>query len=150
MNLANKMEIKYYENLIKYIKKTNSKINYDFINDILSRYSSLNKTNVTETEVSPTVSESLNKSVVLGDDSSHYRKPWSRLNNIHKIIKLKEWVNNLEISSNDKDKLKEELVGLIKVKILTKKEKVKYDEVNGKVISINDLIYKDGSYSYPL
>ena len=40
------------------------------------------------------------------------------------------------------------MVTLVKTKILTKKEKVKYDEVNGKIISLTNLQYKNGKYYY--
>jgi len=51
-------------------------------------------------------------------------------------------------SEKDKIKLKDELVSLIKDKVLTKKEKIKYDEVNGKIISLPNLQYKNGKYFY--
>ena len=51
-------------------------------------------------------------------------------------------------SEKDRVKLKDELVVLIKEKILTKKENVKYDEVNGKIISLPNLQYKNGKYFY--
>ena len=79
-----------------------------------------------------------------------YNKSWSKLNAIHKIIKIKEFVNNIKIDNiNDKEKLKDELVDLVKSKILTKKDKITYDEENGKIISIKNLQYKDGKYFYP-
>ena len=147
--IIDKMDIKYYENIIKYLNKTSSKINYNFIYDILKRYEKIEKQESnTETETSPLIQ---NKSIILGTDDSHFKKSWSKLNNIHKIIKIKEWVNNLSIDDIiEKEKLKEELVNLVKMRILTKKEKVIYDEKEGKIKSIVDLIYKDNHYYYPI
>ena len=51
-------------------------------------------------------------------------------------------------SEKDKIKLKDKLVELIKEKKLTKKENVIYDEINGKIISLPNLQYKDGNYFY--
>jgi len=62
---------------------------------------------------------------------------------------MKEFINNLkEISTQDKEMLKEQLCQLIKDKVLSKKEKVNYDMVNGKIISLLDLQYKDNKYIY--
>ena len=79
-----------------------------------------------------------------------YKKPWVKLNPVHKILKIKEFVNNLKITSEkDRILLRDELIDLVKLKILTKKEKVNYDEVNGKIISLSDLQYKNEKYFYP-
>ena len=78
-----------------------------------------------------------------------YKKPWNKLNPIHKVLKIKEFINNLtNISDDEKDKLKEELIQLVKTKVLYKKEKVNYDENNGKIISLINLQYKNNKYIY--
>ena len=41
---------------------------------------------------------------------------------------------------------KKKLVGLIKKKILSKKNKVNYDDGKGRIISIPDLVYQNGKY----
>ena len=46
----------------------------------------------------------------------------------------------------EKEKLKNDLAILVKNRYLTKKDKVKYDEVKGKVIAIPVLSYKNGKY----
>jgi len=69
-----------------------------------------------------------------------YLKPWIKINTIHKIIKLKEFLNNLENFNNEG--LKQELIDLIK----SKKLKVNYDSTKGTIISINDLIYENNNY----
>ena len=83
------------------------------------------------------------------NDDDLYKKSWSKLNSIHKILKIKEFVNNLKINSEDeRTNLKDELTSLIKSKVLTNKDKIKYDEVNGKIISLVNLQYKNGKYFY--
>ena len=49
-----------------------------------------------------------------------------QLNNIHKIIKIKEYINNLPINISEKDILKTKLVSLVKTKKITKKSSVVY------------------------
>ena len=80
-------------------------------------------------------------------DDYLYQKTWIKLTPIHKIIKIKEFVNMLLINDeNEKQLLKDKLVNMIKNKTLTKKEAVMYDSVKGKIISIVDLQYKNGKY----
>ena len=60
-----------------------------------------------------------------------YLKPWSKLTQIHKVIKIKEFVNGLDISNqNDKEILKDKLIIQIKEKT---KNKINYDETKGKM-----------------
>ena len=70
-------------------------------------------------------------------DNSLYKKPWNKLNPIHKNLKLKEFVNNLQINENEKKVLNDKFSELIKSKVLTKKENITYDEINGKILEIN-------------
>ena len=93
-------------------------------------------------------SENENHKQIFSDEEL-YKKPWVKLNSIHKILKIKEFVNGLKIESEkDRVELRDQLVDLVKMKILSKKEKVKYDEVNGKIISLTNLQYKNGKYYY--
>lgn len=157
--LSNKMQIKYYSNLIKYSKKSNSK--YDFF---LKKYKDLTELDETLTEsesiklsskeentkdenVSGNNSlESQEVEIVYSDDYL-YKRPWTKLSNIHKIIKLKEFISKLLIDNQDeKDSLKKEIVKLVRCKVLTKKDKVKYDSVKGRVIAIPMLTYKNKKY----
>ena len=52
-------------------------------------------------------------------------------------------------SEKDRVQLRDELIDLVKLKILTKKDKVDYDEINGKIKSLCDLQYKNDKYYYP-
>ena len=146
--LSNKLEIKYYNNLIKYCKKTNTE--YSAFSKKLKDIQNINDT-LTETEsvLSNAEKDSNNtetKEVVYSDDYL-YKKPWTKLSNVHKIIKIKEFVSKLLIDDKrDKDELNKELTKLVKTRFLTKKDKVKYDSIKGKVIAIPILTFKSGKY----
>ena len=154
--LANKMQIKYYSNLIKYSKKSNSK--YEVF---LKKYKDLTELDETLTEsesIKQSAKEEVNNDSVSQNNSSEsqevvysddylYKRPWTKLSNIHKIIKLKEFISKLLIDNQDeKDTLKKEVVKLVHGKVLTKKDKVKYDSVKGRVIAIPMLTYKNNKY----
>jgi phosphatidate phosphatase PAH1 len=142
--IINKLELKYFSGLNTCLIKNNSQITW------LSEH--INKLNGIVN--SDTETQLVKKNENIGSpkimEENLYNKSWSKLNAIHKIIKIKEFVNNIKIDNiNDKEKLKDELVDLVKSKILTKKDKITYDEENGKIISIKNLQYKDGKYFYP-
>jgi hypothetical protein len=78
-----------------------------------------------------------------------YKKPWTKLNLIHKKLKIKEFVNELKFTSEDyRNKLRDDLLNLLEIKVLNKKDKIIYDNINGKIISLIDLDYKNGNYYY--
>tara|TARA_E500000178_G_C16627669_1_gene576219 strand:+ start:121 stop:621 length:501 start_codon:yes stop_codon:yes gene_type:complete len=156
--LSNNLEIKYYKNIINYCKKTNNSKKNVFEKKLKSLTSSEIKI-ISETESVNSVNKNVDKEIneeknnsseskeIVYSDDYLYKKNWTKLSNVHKIIKLKEFVSQLLIDKiEDKEKLKEELTNLIKNKYLTKKDKVKYDEVKGKVIAIPVLSYKNGKY----
>lgn len=142
--ITQKLDIKYYDSIIKYLSKSN--IDYEWLNTHLNN---INK-NYTESETENKIEIQPPNNITITDNDM-YKKSWSKLNPIHKVIKIKEFVNNLKIDSeNDKNKLKDSLISLIKSKILTKKDEVKYDEINGVIISLTKLEYKDNKYIYPV
>jgi len=170
--LETKFNIKYYNNLIKYCKKTNH--DHSYFKKQLAKMNSI-ETSLTETEtetqqdkVPEKKAPETNKHFKYGDyystksvnielDSEGqkikysedylYKKPWTKLTSVHKMIKVKEFVNKLMINDEkDKNELKKKLVTMIKTKKLTKKDMVKYDSINGRVIAIPILIYKNGKY----
>jgi hypothetical protein len=141
--IINKLEFKYFSNLNNCLIKNNSQVLWltDHINKL-----NLIVNSDTETQL---VKKNENNVPLKISEENLYNKSWSKLNAIHKIIKIKEFVNNIKIDNNDdKEKLKEELVDLVKTKVLTKKDKINYDEENGKIISIKNLQYKEGKYFY--
>ncbi len=145
--ISNKLNISYYHNIIEYCKKTNTK--YDFFTNQLKKETCIEESYTENEKIlsqgdDETTSEP--KEVVYSDDYL-YKKPWIKLSSIHKIIKMKEFISKLLIEDIDeKDKLKNDLVKLINAKILTKKDKVRYDSINGRVISIPILSFKNGKY----
>jgi len=140
--IINKLEHVYYTSLNTTLIKNNSEVEW------LTSY--INKLGgVIDSE---TQNAKQNEPIVLeqpNDDNNLYKKSWSKLNAIHKIIKIKEFVNNIKFNNDDdREKLKDELVDLVKTRVLTKKDKIIYDEENGKIRSLVNLQYKDGKYFY--
>ena len=91
------------------------------------------------------ISESIN--TIKYSDEYIYRKPWNKLNIIHKIIKIKEYIDGLNIDDNDiKNNFKGKLISLVKNKQLIKKTDVVYDINLGKIQSISILQYKKNEY----
>jgi hypothetical protein len=144
-NIEKSLEMLYLNNLIKACEKNN--INKDLLQ---KKIESLNKQKQLDKTLTKTISnQSLNNATESPQysDDYLYQKPWTKLTAIHKIIKIKEYVNSLLINiESDKIILKEKLVELVKDKILTKKDSVLYDSTKGKIISIPTLEYKDGKY----
>jgi hypothetical protein len=133
------LNIKYYKNLINGCNKNN--INSSFLenkkNNLIVQNNNDNnvssiENNITETDI---VSENIDYL---------YTKSWNKLNQIHKVIKIKEYINNLEINEHAKEELREQLIDMIKDK--KKKNKVNYDEVKCKIINISSLVFVDGKY----
>ena len=134
--LQQTMDCLYYKNIEIHANKNKIKINLS--NSILSQDIS---TEINDNQITNTESE------VKYSDEYIYRKPWNKLNTIHKIIKIKEFVSNLAIDDNDMKKtLRDQLVEMIKTKKLTKKNDINYDMVNGVIQSIPILQYKDNKY----
>ena len=141
--IINKLEQKYFTSLNTSLGKNNSEVLW--LNDHINKLNGIVHSD-TETQL---VKKNENIIPCKNNDENLYQKSWSKLNAIHKIIKIKEFVNNIKFNNDEaREKLKEELVNLIKTKILTKKDKIIYDEENGKIISIKNLQYKDGKYFY--
>lgn len=144
-NIEESLELLYLNNLIKACEKNN--INKDHLEKKIISLKSQKQINKTLTKT--TSNQSLNNATESPQysDDYLYQKPWTKLTAIHKIIKIKEYVNSLLIKTeSDKLILKEKLVELVKNKILTKKEAVLYDSTKGKIISIPTLEYKEGKY----
>jgi len=86
-----------------------------------------------KTEVNSEVKTDIN--TTYSSDENLYKKPWAKLNIVHKIIKIKEYVNNLNISDVDKHIMKEKIINMVKTKTL-KKDSINYDSNNGSIILI--------------
>lgn len=146
------LEINYLTNLIKACEKTG--LNKDLLENKLSLM-------LEESETQANIIKKSNSSLSLNSTESPsteqfsdeylYLKLWTKLSAIHKIIKIKEYVNMLSIKNDkDKDELKEKLIDLVKNKIITKKDTVLYDSTKGKIISIPNLQFLNGKYIFNL
>lgn len=147
--IKDRLDLKYYKSIITCLEKNG--VNNDWLNQHLMNLTNKNITeNLDEsiTEKHNTSSETDNYKQIF-DSENLYNKPWSKLNAIHKSIKIKEYVNGLKINSEeDRKQLKDELLILIKTKVLTKKENVNYNETEGKILEIPKLQYKNSKYYY--
>lgn len=133
------LNIKYYKNLINICNKNN--INSSFLenkkNNLLAQ--NINDNNISSNEPNITESDIISENI-----DYLYAKSWNKLNQIHKVIKIKEYINNLEINEHSKEELREHLIEMIKDK--KKKNKINYDEVKCKIINITSLVFVDGKY----
>ena len=122
------MTLLYYKNLETHAKKNNITIKLPHVNLIENNIKDTENDNInTETET-------------LYSEDFVYKKPWNKLNNIHKIIKVKEFINKLDISDMEMKKhLINQFTTMIKNKQLTKKSDVEYDHIHGNIISIPSL-----------
>ena len=112
------MEIRYYKSILQSLEKM--EIDEVWLNNHLKKlYDQLPQEKLSETFTEKkkdpnSSSETENHKQIFADDDL-YKKSWQKLNSIHKILKVKEFINNLKMDSEkDKIKLKDELVELIK------------------------------------
>jgi hypothetical protein len=147
--IKNNLYLLYINNLIKTCEKQN--INKDILMKELEKADTSNQKqinlikekNKSTNSLSNVESPTINKF----SDDYLYQKPWNKLTAIHKIIKVKEFVNQLLIpNEKDKQTIKDTLVDLVKNKILTKKDSIIYDSNKFKIISIPILKFENGKY----
>lgn len=136
MDIINEnIEKTYLNNLLKYGQKNN--LDTSEINKKLS------ENNLVQTEV---LTETENDTEVIYSDDFIFKKKWNKLNNIHKKIKIKQFINKLKIEDSNKKELINSLLLLIDKKHLTKKNSVNYDSLNGRIISIPNLKCTNDKY----
>lgn len=145
----NNLDKKYYKTLKKLLHKQHNN-SYDSHFDNL-----LSEELISETEsVTNSVTQSVTQSVTISDvkitedttDAFYYKKPWNKLNIIHKKIKIKEYISNLMLTKDKKKVLTDKLLNLLNNKKLNKKSDVDYDSFNGKIITITVLKCKNEEY----
>jgi hypothetical protein len=62
-----------------------------------------------------------------------YQKPWTKLNLIHKVIKIKEYLLSMGVEDSDtRSNMKDDIITMIK----EKKVKINYDSQNLKILEI--------------
>ena len=117
-HLRQKMIDLYYSSIELYANKHNVEICIPYTNVLTE----------TDTEVIP---------ASIYSDEYIYRKQWNKLNVVHKILKVKEFINSMNIDDLEiKKTIREKLVNMVKDKKLTKKNDVNYDQNNGVIKSI--------------
>lgn len=81
----------------------------------------------------------LTESEILPSDISElFKKDWSKLPNVHKIIKLKEFSEKISGNQHKKLDLENKLITILKDKSL-KNSDVNYDSKNGYIKGINNM-----------
>ncbi len=128
----------YYKNIDIQAKKNKINVNLPKIAEEPVNIADVveNTTDITETEQTSIT------------DDFVYKKPWNKLNSVHKVIKIKEFINAMSIDDIEMKKhLRNQLIDMIKKKKLTKKNDVEYDQVNGRILSIPALQYKNNNYN---
>jgi hypothetical protein len=139
-----------YDELIislKNIINDNNLLDNEKVNDLLDTKKDTNS-NLLDNLLDKDDTNILTDTVEGSDLSVYYKKSWTKLNNIHKILKIKEFINNSILDSSKKHELIMLLTDLVKTKILTKKNMVDYDEENCKILSINNLEISKTNYKY--
>lgn len=132
-NILLDIEKFYLDNLLT--ECINRKINSSIIKDKLKNIDN----NITETN-------SLTETDTYTEDYI-YKKEWNKLHSTHKIIKLREFVNRLNINNDtEKKNLKKDLINLVKNKKLTKKNSVNYNSEKGLISSIPNLNVVNNKY----
>jgi hypothetical protein len=144
-SIKNNLYLLYINNLIKTCEKNN--INKNILEKELERLDLLNKDKIKQHLTSASLTNTESPTVSKFSDDYLYQKPWNKLTAIHKIIKVKEFVNQLAIENiEDKQTIKDTLIELVKNKILTKKDSILYDSNKSKIISIPILKFENGKY----
>ena len=140
--LQNNLKCIYYKNLETYAKKHKIDIN---IPDYKMMKDATPENDITEQH---SLTEGITETETIYTEDFVYKKPWNKMNIIHKKLKLEEFVNNLDMDDLEMKKhLKSQFVSMLKNKKLTKKNEVEYDAINGKIISIPSLKYKNNNYN---
>jgi hypothetical protein len=146
------LNLKYNKTLKKNLSKQHNNKYNSFLENITSDEL------LTESE-SINHTQPINQSITLSDikmsdnqnnkdiiDLFYYKKPWNKLNIVHKKIKVKEYINNLMLTKHKTKILIDKLVNLLNKKLLNKQNEVDYDIYNGKIITITILKYKNNEY----
>ncbi len=141
----------YYENIkenlyLKFLNNLKIGSNKLSIDTQILNNKIINLNNILNSEIKlPIIISDINSETDILSENTDYLflKPWNKLNQIHKVIKIKEYLNNLDCNSKEKDFLKEQLIDFVKTK---KKVKFTYDETKGNIISISALSFANGKY----
>jgi hypothetical protein len=137
-SIKNNLNILYINNLIKTCEKND--IDKEVLNEALEKL-------IIPVEEIKKIPSSSNLSPSETNTEYLFQKQWNKLNLVHKKIKIKEFVNTLELKDeSQKQIIRDKLIALLDNKTLTKKDSVLYDVAKAKIISIPMLQFKDGKY----
>ena len=142
-----KLELKYLNEIRKKLENNDSDYQLDKIKNYMEL---LKKPKVEETP--KTNEQSKSDNAFSNIDQYMFKRPWNRLPEVHKLIKMKEYVTKSLIiqDTNKRDKLISDLFKAIKTKKLTRKGSVNYDPVKGRITSIPNLKYDNNDQIYYL
>ena len=137
----NNMNLSYYKNLKK--DNTNSNIGKIIDKKISKLQDILKETNdsVNEGKISELESK------LSETEESYFYKPWNKMSTVHKIIKLKEYVSELNLDNNIKLNLINYLKDALKNKKKKKNDQVTYNVTKAKIISIPKLELSNNKFS---
>ena len=135
------MELLYYKNLKNH--NSNSNIQSKIDSNILKLEKSLQKTNDSITEEKNTELETR----LSETEEGYFYKPWNKMSTVHKIIKIKEYVSNLDLENSAKINLLRYLKTALKEKKISKNEQVIYNITKAKIISIPKLNLNNNKFS---
>tara|TARA_B100000768_G_C11251721_1_gene364399 strand:- start:690 stop:1130 length:441 start_codon:yes stop_codon:yes gene_type:complete len=144
------MDLTFYQNTmnkIYFINIKNNTSNKEIINKVSCSISNItsNILNVTDSIIEKKNSEIDNK--LSETDEGYFYKPWNKMSTVHKIIKIKQFVNNMNIENDKKSKLITYLKTALKKKIISKNDQVIYNISQAKIVSIPKLELKNNSFS---
>ena len=121
----------YYSNLLFAANKEN--IDPELIKVLHNEKESINKELDKEQ-----VDNNLNLSESNATESNNflYQKPWTKLNLIHKVIKIKEYLVSMGVDDSEtRNNMKDDIITMIK----DKKTKINYDSKSLKILEITGL-----------
>ena len=115
------------------------------IKDILCFITHKNKNVKKKTEIKSNISERLSKI-----DEYLYRRPWNRLDEIHKRNKLEEYISNYLFNAPEDNikQIKSELMNDLKNKKLNSAKYVTYDPASTTILNITNLEYDNEKCIY--
>lgn len=154
--IQRKIKVKHLQELIKKLNSDNNDFHIKDLQKIVKilKERSLQQNDYQQLSPSKNVDNNKINSNKLFDNIDQYmfNKPWNRLPEVHKLMKIKEYVNkSLIIYENEKkEKLISQMFTAVKQKKLTRKGSVNYDSINCRIISIPDLKYNKAKEVYYL